>query len=289
MKYNPRRNYLYPVLRPFSDDYPEGKLTTDIQVEITGKAVNMSVSFDVAEPGIQGQVSRGDAVCVAMLYCGSTLYREMLGAGKGNTRVETSISTDYLHGHVEVHPSIVAASDLTYPSATAHKEYGSAPVSVAQWNPLATDRQWHFQVNPSARPAKGIFNREIDDELVDGEFDIKCDTTAKYVNVTANSATMTKFKELSSDERRTLPNVYMSALVSALAEVKEMDSEATIDEDGWVNCIQTNLKRLGVDIGDREQQGKYTLFRAAQLLLGKPFHPYLVMTFQERSSDEEEE
>ena len=99
---------------------------------------------------------------------------------------------------------------------------------------------------------------------------------------------MTKFKELSSNERRTLPTVYMSALVSALAEVKEMDSEASIHEDGWVNCIQTNLKRLGIDIGDREQPGSHTLFRAAQLLLNKPFHPYLIMAFQENSSDEEE-
>ena len=289
MRYNSRRNYLYPVLRPFSDDYPEGKLTTALQVEITGKAVNVSVSFDVAEASIQSQIFQGDAVCVAMLYCGSTLYREMLRAGTGSTRVETSISTDFLHGHVELHPSIVAANDLTYPSATAHQEYSSAPVSVAQWNPLATDQQWHFQVNPSARPAKGIFNREVDDELADGEFDVKCDTTAKYVNVMANSATMTKFKELSSDERRTLPTVYISALVSALAEVKEMDSEANIHEDGWVSCIQTNMKRLGIDIGDQEGQGSHTLFRAAQLLLSKPFHQYLTMAFQERSSDEEEE
>lgn len=288
MRYNPRRNYLYPVLRPFSDDYPQGKLTTDMRVEITGKDVNVSVSFDLAEPWIQSQIAQGDAVCVAMLYCGSTLYREMLRAGKGSTRVETSISTDYLHGDVEVHPSVVATSALSSPAETAHQEYSSAPVSVAQWNPIATDREWRFQVNPSTRPAKGIFNREIDDELSDGEFDIKCDVAAKYVNVTANSATMTKFKELSSNERYTLPTVYMSALVSALAEVKEMDSEASIHEDGWVNCIQTNMKRLGIDIGERERQGSHTLFRVAQLLLNKPFHPYLIVAFQENSSDEEE-
>ena len=289
MKYNPRRNYLYPVLRPFVDDYPGGTLKTDVQVEITGKAVNLSVTFEVSEPSIQSQISQGDAVCVAMLYCGPTLYREMLRAGVGSTRVETSISTDFLHGVVDVHPSIIAVNGLTYPSATAHQEYNSAPISVAQWNPLATDQQWRFQINPSARPAKGIFNREIDDQLDDGEFDIKCDTTAKYVNITANSATMTKFKELSSDERRTVPTVYISALVSALAEIKEMDSETNTHEDGWVNCIQTHLKRLGIDIGEPDRQGSHTLFRAAQLLLSKPFHQYLSIAFQERTPEEEEE
>lgn len=289
MKYNSRRNYLYPVLRPFSDDYPAGKLTTDIQVAIVDKAVVLSVTFDVAEPSINAQVFQGNAVCVAMLYCGSTLYREMLQAGIGSSRIETSISTDLLHGDVEVHPSIVATNDLAYPPTTAHDEYRSAPISVAKWNPLATDRQWRFQVNPNARPTKGIFNREVDENLLDGEFDIRCDIAAKYINVTANSATMTKFKELSSDERRTLPTVFTSALVSALAEVKGMDPDASIDDDGWVQCIHTNLKRLGIDIGERDTDGSHTLFRAAQLLLSRPFHYYLSMVFEEPTSDEEGE
>ena len=158
MRYNPRRNYLYPVLRPFADDYPGGNLKTEIQANVVEKSVNVSVIFEVSEPSIQDQVSKGDAVCAAMLYCGSTLHREMIRAGLGSTRADASISTDLLHGDVEVHPSIIAVKDITQTSATMHQEYSSAPVTIAQWNPLATDRTWRFQVNPTARPAKGIFN-----------------------------------------------------------------------------------------------------------------------------------
>ena len=289
MKYNSLRNYLHPVLRPFSSDYPEGKLKTHMHAELVGKSVNVSVTFEVAEPTIQEQISEGNAVCVAMLYCGETLYREMLSAGTGSMRAQASIPSDLLHGNVELHPSIVAINDLDHPSTTAHEEYGATPVSIAQWNPLATDQKWQIQVNPRARPAKGIFNRESDNNLADGEFDIKCDPTQRYVNLTANAATLTKLKELSPDERRTVPTVYMSALVAALAEVRSMESGPGIHEDGWVNCIQINIKRLGIDIGNHEESGSHTLFRAAQLLLNRPFDPYLTLAVQEKTHDEEED
>ncbi len=279
MKYNPQRNYLHPVLRPFSDDYPEGSLKTTMRTDSTDSSVNVSVTFEVLEPSIQDQITKGDALCVAMLYCGSTLYREMLQARTGSFTAEKSIRTDLLRGDVEVHPSIVAMNYLEHPSGTTHQEYGAGPVSIAQWSPLATDQTWRFQVDPTTRPAKSIFNREIDKSLAAGEFDIKCDTAEKYINITANAATMSEFKRLS--EHHTLPTVYLSALVEALAEVRDVETETSVDEDGWVNCIRNNLKRLNIDIGHQDQQGSHTLFRAAQMLLSKPFHPFLNSTVQE--------
>lgn len=289
MKYSPRRNYLHPVLRPFSDDYPSGELQTELQADVNEQAVNVVLTFEITEPSILERIERGDAVCAAMLYCGWTLHREMFCAGTGSLRAETSISTDHLRGTVDVHPSIITVNNLSYPTSTVHQEYGSDPIPIAQWNPLATDRPWQFQVNPSARPAKGIFNRVVDDGLSDGEFDVVCDITEKYVNVTANSKTMTQLKEVSADDRRTLPTVFLSALVSALAEIKEIDAEAPIHDDGWVTCIRNNLKRVGADIGDQEQSGSHTLFRAAQMLLSLPFGPYLSLAIQERASEGQED
>ena len=100
---------------------------------------------------------------------------------------------------------------------------------------------------------------------------------------------MARFKELSTDERRTLPTIYASALVAALAEVKEMDEDAIVDEDGWVNCIKNNLRKLEIDLGNRDEQGSHTLFRAAQLLLSEPFDSYMTLAVQEKLSDWDED
>lgn len=290
MKYSAKRNYLHPVLRPFSDDYPDGNLRTQItSTDIANEVLNVAMAFEVSEASIREQIRSGQAVCVAMLYCGATLYREMLFAGQGNLSVSASIPIDILRGEVQLHPAIIAWDIISHPTDTAHSEYNSAPISIKQWHPLAVDQMWRFQVNPNLRPTKGIFNLENDDDLPNGIFDIKADIASRYVNITANPGTMSKFKALSNNESHTLPTIYMSALVMALAEIKTIGDDSVEHDDGWVKCIKNNLKRLGIDIGDQDQQGTHTLFKAAQLLLNNPFDVFLTTANQEISYNNDEE
>ena len=290
MKYNARRNYLHPVLRPYSDDYPEGNLQTQItRSEVAGGMLNLAMDFEVLEASILEQINSGHAVCVAMLYCSSTLHRQMLSAGTGSLEISESIPTQLLRGNVELNPAIVVSDRIDHPTVTAHSEYNSAPVSIGRWHPLAVDRTWHFLVNPSVRPTKGIFNFETNDSLPDGEFDIKADVSDRYVCITANSDTRAKFKTLPGDESGPLATVFMSALVTALAEIKEFGDGEGADDDGWVNCIKVNLKRLNIDIKDNGQSETYSLFRAAQRLLDNPFGAYITASGQEAAYNDEED
>ena len=201
MKYNPRRNYLHPVLRPFSNDYPDGTLVTELEVDPSPEVVTVAVNFQVNEPSIQEEIKNGGAICAAMLYCGPTLYREMLRAGKGSVRAEAAIPAYMLRGEVLVHPAIFATADLNYHAPTVHEEYKVSKIEIGQWNPMAVDRYWQFQVRPAERNTKGIFNLEIDKELPDGEFDIKCEINEKYVSITANEETRAKLKQLGAQEQ----------------------------------------------------------------------------------------
>lgn len=289
MKYSAKRNYLHPVLRPFSDDYPDGSLRTQItRTDIVGGVLNVAMAFEVSEASIQDQIRNGQAVCVAMLYCSATLHREMLYAGQRSLSVSASIPIDILRGDVELHPAIIAGDIISHPTDTAHGEYNSALVSIKKWHPLAVDQAWRFQVNPNLRPTKGIFNLENVDDLPNGIFDIKADIANRYVNITANPSTMSKFKALSSNESNTLPTIYMSALVMALAEIKTIEDDSLEHDDGWVKCIKNNLKRLGINIGDQDQQGNHTLFKAAQLLLNNPFDVFITTANQETFYNDEE-
>lgn len=288
MKYSPRRNYLHPVLRPWSDDYPGASFQTQItRSEIVNGVLNLVIAFDVSEPSIMAQINGGYAICVAMLYCSSTLHRQMLSAGAGSLEISESISCELLRGNVEIHPAIVVNDNVDHPTNTAHEEYNANPVSISRWHPLAVAQTWHFQVNSNVRPTKGIFNLENDDQLSDGEFDIKADISDRYISITANSDTRAKFKSMSGGESRALSTVYMSALVAALAEIRKFDDGDEAHDDGWVNCIKVNLKRLNIDIGSDDGQGTHTLLRAAQHLLNNPFNAFITAAGQEADYYEE--
>ena len=289
MKYNPRRNYLHPVLRPFSNDYPNGELETELNIDQGLEYVTIAVDFLVNEPSIQEQIENGRAICAAMLYCGPTLYREMIRAGRGSIRAETDVPTSLLRGEVLVHPAIFATDELAYPAPTAHEEYQGSNIVIGQWNPMAVDRYWQFQITPADKSTKGIFNLKVKNVLPDGEFDIECSPNEKYVSITANEQTRGKLKQLGAQEQDSLSTVYMSALTCALAEIKYMEEEDQVHDDGWVHCIKNNMKRLNIDIGNAEDEGRHTLFLAAQQLLHRPFEPFMEIAIGRRNNGDEED
>lgn len=271
MKYNPNRNYLYPVMRPYSDDYGDALLGTNVTTQAMNGEVHITVNFEVSETSVRKQVADGKAQCSAMLYCRDTLHREMLRASPGSFRLNRSVPLNRLANHVEIHPAIITLGDIEHPTDTAHEEYEGAPVRVGKWKPLATDQTWHFEVNPNVRPVRSIFNL-VPKDLPDGEFDIEIDPAQRYINITASVSTLEQFSTMRHNVDLVASTVYISALTEILSYLKtaHLDNEE-INNSGWITCIRSSLKQLNIDIGSNDQDGSHSLFRAAQLLLDGPF------------------
>ena len=272
MKYEAKRNYVHPVLRPYSDDYNEAKLTTSVQASVAEQDIRITVSFDVGEPSIRQQIIAGTARCVAMLYCRETLHREMLNGSKGESTLEAVVESQLLVNDVEVNPAIIALDHINHPTHTAHREYGGDAVPIGRWQPLATDQTWRFQVNATQRPTKSIFNLAADDDLSHGLFDVEVDPGQRYLTIKANKQTLAQFKSIRENERLTVPSVYMNALCEALSQLKQTGLDSVESTGGgWVDCIRNNLEEHSIRLGGPDQDGSHTIFHAAQLLLDKPF------------------
>ena len=276
MKYDPNRNYLYPVMRPYADDYGDALLKTLAQVEPDNENLIINVEFDVSDVRIKQQVADGNARCTAMLYCRDTMYRKTLQSHAGRFDLMDSIPLRLLANNVELNPAIVTIEDVEHPTDTAHTEYGKARVQVGKFRPLATDQTWHFQVNPKLRQTESIFNLVKDDELglEDGEFDIVLDPTDRYIAIKANTVTLDGFKLVRNhDETLAVSTVFLSALIEVLAWIKnaEDNDETMVASDGWVECIKSNLQMRNISLGGGDEPGNSSLFRAAQCLLAYPF------------------
>ena len=275
MKYEPKRNYLYPVLRPYSDDYATEELGIKVTTEPVEGNVRIGVMFDVGEPSIRNQIAAGNARCVAMLYCRDTLHRETLRAGKGRFELQKEIPSRYLVNDVEIHPAVVAVNGINHPTKTAHPEYGGGAVQVGKFQPLATAQTWRFSVNADQRAAKGIFNLAPDDTMRPDVFDVEINSAARYITIKADPDTLKQFMNIRRNELLTLPSVYMNALVEALAYIKinnlESGGGGDVHSAGWVNCILSNLQDDSISVGDVDNAGSHSLMYAAQMLLAKPF------------------
>ena len=146
MRYNPNAYIDYPVLRPHSSDYPDGRISTNFVQVREDDYLRINLSFDIEEPGILKQVEKGDAMCCAFLYCSTTCYSEMLRANHRGTNISTLTPLSQLKGRVELHPCVIAVDDLVLRTETAHPEYKNEAMPVQVRKQLAMDEPWHFAV-----------------------------------------------------------------------------------------------------------------------------------------------
>ncbi len=286
MRYSANRNYLYPVLRPYSDDYASGELTIDVEVEPAEQDVVVRVKFDVSETSILNQIKDGNACCVAMLYCRETLHREMLRADKGQIAINAKVQGRMLVNDVELHPAIVAVHDITHSTHTAHAEYGGQDVQIGKFQPLATAPTWRFSVDTNQRATKSVFNLVTGENLSPDIFDVEVDPTDPYINIKANEDTLRRFNAIRREnEILTLPSVFMNALMEALACIDRLEDEDDVHSNGWVVCIKDNLNKHNISLDS------HSLIHAAQILLSKPFGAMisLVANPEDISDDDSED
>ena len=273
MKYEAKRNYLYPVSRPWADDYAAPDMNIAVTADPVGYDVRINIRFGAVEESIKLQVEAGSALCVAMLYCRETLHRQTLNADAGKFSLTELIDGNLLFGDVELNPAIIAMESVNHSTKTAHREYGGSPIRIGKFQPLAIAQTWRFQVNTAERPAKSVFNLKIDedDALLDDMFGIRVDHNEPYIDIVANANTMKRFNDMRADDRFTTPSVYMNALMEALSSIKHNGDSDDAPTNGWLNCVKRHLVKHNLNIGDHNAPGEHSLLYAAQVLLSKPF------------------
>ena len=226
MKYNPDAYLEYPVLRPNSSDYPDGRLTTSLSRSVSDGNLDIDLKFEIEEPAISKQIEKGDALCCAFLYCRTACYSEMLRSDKHGTIVSASVPLRYLTGRVELHPSVIATDDLAINPKTVHSEYGHSTIPVNKHRQLAMDEPWYFAVG-YVGTIESVFHLAQDDSatLQDWEFDFEADPNERYIVIRANPSTFSEFKNVRQRVDLTKATVYLNALTTALAALDEISDD----------------------------------------------------------------
>ena len=297
MRYRSNRQYLYPVMRPDSDDYGDAQLRTTLDQPIYDAELgllHLTLRFDLGERSLISAIRQGHAKCAAMVYCGSTLQRLRLESDPEEPFIaQGSIPISLLRKEVQVHPVVLAARDLVHTPVSTNLEDLGQSVEIRQWAPMATDLNWIFNLDPNYQHVRGIFRLvAVEDEyLQQGQFDLRLDFTKPYVDIIANQDTVNAYKETrrESGESWTLPTIFTGAVISVLAYLKDVDEDEDSDSCEWANCIRDKLTDRGIDIGGPGREGSHSLFYAAQVLLESPFSGILGEWVSETDDPDEEE
>ena len=282
MKYNPDAYLDYPILRPNSSDYPDGRLVTKLSRTPANKSLNIELAFEVNEPAIGRLIEKGDAVCCALLYCRTTCYSQMLRADPSATVVSASVPLDRLNGRVEIHPSVIATDFTAIRPDTAHPEYEASTIPVDRHRQLAMDEPWHFAVG-FVGTIESVFHLQQDESgnLDDGEFEFYADRSERYIIISANSETYRAFQDTRPHVKLTKATVYLNALTTALANLDQDSDDDNERAEGWAATVRAHIEKQNIRWPDSCSHGL-----AAQKLLSRPLESlsYLSANLQEENS-----
>ena len=284
MRYSHKRNYPYPVLRPYSRDYGEAALfSTTLRPPSVDRHANelmVSLSYSLNVSSVNELLDAGNAVCAAMLYCPSTLFRTLLTADVGALELNARVPLTSLCNHVEIHPSIITKGDFSHAFEGKLDEYGKKVWKIGRGKPLAADQSWHFSLEPKQLESTESIFRLRRDEYVEGdEVRVNVDTAERYIDIFANPRTYGKLQSLRNQGVDTaIVSLYMGPLMEALRTLTQIEEEDESVEGPWVAALRAKLSYFGLWPLDGSN-----LFQVAQQVFG---HPYGRLTNSSTSNED---
>ena len=272
MRYSPKRNYLYPVMRPYADDYGDSNefkaVLREPSVDTANDLLLVSLDYEITPGSVLESVRSGDAVCVAMFYCATTLYRTLLRGAPGECSVSGQIPLSAVYDQIEIHPSIVAMRDFEYKPVDVHEEYSLDVFDIKKGQPLATDETWHFRLhNNQPAPAESIFTLARNDDVDAGLLRANVDIAERYIRLEADSETYAMIKSYREHDVNTaIVSLYLGPLMEGLRLLVDDDAEQIWPDHSWAATLQSKLSQLGLVLTYDSN-----LFEVAQRLLELPY------------------
>ena len=244
--------------------------------------------FNLSEPNLYNLILQDKARCACLIESRVLLYREVKQAIEDRFTVRTEIDVNWLSENLiddlAIHPFIIAVENLRLQTNTAHEEYEGIGFAIDRGKPLAFDRVWTIRSEDKPTPLRAIFDLVATDDLEYGQFSVNADFRESFVTIHVDRDTLRQFHKIRAEEGRTIPSVYMGAVMEVLSEMRQA-TEEELKDCKWAIAIQRSLQEKGLALQGDDLNS--SLFLLAQKLLDNPFN-LLIPEDPDRNEDDED-
>jgi len=249
MKFDPQKTYPYPVLRPYSDDYPDCDIQTNVEFVATENEEKAlcNVEFVTSSEVILDLIQNNKAAFVVNVCCRSTFFRETFRSFDNVFSIELELSM--IRDEVRVEPYVVVVNDdVLLASDEINNEFGKGQFSLHKGHLLAQDEHQIFYVDRDFfKPVTSVFELAVDENL--SEFDWRASCEHDHVRINLNPKMKKKIDGARNDQKNQailINSIYFVAVVHAIQCLK--DNPAEYSELKWTKIILAQLHNLGMEL-----------------------------------------
>lgn len=270
MRIVPDKSFMYPVLRPDSDDYVKGSFHANIQLQnqASTQTVRMESGMVLEQDELESMIQAGTAAFVLNIKCGDTYYRECLRSHKPSFRHD--FQPGQLQGIVETVPFVVCIQDgQALTSRDFHSEFGADPFSVHAGHVLAYGTPCIYSVDSRFQGIGTIFEFVASPDVPEGTFRYVLEGSLILLHLSLRDAD--RFAQARKNnieaQRAFMAGIYLPVVLSILTELDQTPQAYAGQK--WHDVFQTVMARKDIrPPGQGEPGGR---LEDAQKLLGNPF------------------
>ena len=267
MKFDPRKSFGYPVLRPESDDYLRSAFQLDIDFKIDKDDVHqfaISYSFHCGVRELVEFVEKEKASYWIRVSCRSTFYMCMQRVKQSGVLL---VRGSDLREIVEISGFVIGEDEALFSSRKINPEFGFESFVVKRGQILAQSIPATYVVEKEIwKHISSIFEYKPSEVLKDGEFSVELDGDSGYVEISANKNQCQRFKELEKSEKGRLilvNSLFFPVVVQMITAVQ--DRRETVVDKKWAKVMLAQAAARNIAIESAEA------FVSAQRLLDRPF------------------
>lgn len=273
MKFDLKKAFPHPVLRPHSNDYPDAEFQAqmDLRRQRGASRVDIAADFSLSDEDILEQIEAGAASFILILECSMTHTRKAYRTSAPH--LEDTLSPGLLRGLVELRPFVVATRLIRdFRSRGWHEEFADAPsVTAAAGTVLAADEPKSYYIdNAEEAPIGSIFVFTPVANWREGRWNCNIEDEQVKIQLSNNDhqrlTRARKSLDGKADANYLMNGIYLPALHHVLVEADS--SQSDYEGRRWFRSLDAKLKehklkQLGTEHANRLED--------AQRLLEDPF------------------
>ncbi len=244
--FDPRKSYLYPVLRPQSEDYPEAEFQVAVSVGRIERTTALVVEADfmLSDPDLLRLVEQGSACYALQVRSPKTYYRSAFSTSENHIR--QNFPPGLVAGRTEFSPFLVATNHIhDFCAYGWHKDYAGLSFDIATGSVLAVDWPDEHTIDTTEEaPLGSIFELVETSKLSGGMWGI--DHAGERIRIELSPQDYARFKAARENVNNQpeaayiMNSIYLPALIWLLQE-GDKDSEE-LSEKRWFRAVNARLE-----------------------------------------------
>lgn len=253
MKFDPKKSFGYPVLRPDSDDYVRSAFQLDIDFNLEKDDPSKFVIGHEFHCGVRELVEfvkNQNAAFWIRVSCRSTFVSSMYQVEQKGS---VSIDGAELRDVIEICGFVIARKNCVFKSEKINEEFGYESFEVSQGQVMAHSYPSSYVVEKDFwKPLNSIFEYRVGEDLKAGEFFVDLEADSGIVEIIAHSELIKQLNafEKSQEGRRLLINsLFFPTVVQMISRIQEsQESSESILEKKWAKILMAKAAAKKIDI-----------------------------------------